>query len=553
MLLAVSWEAKNAAELESALNGTLAEVEYKFKDLPTEQLEEESKNRLRQVGIWSRFHWPFEFPEVFVDKRGFDAFVGNPPFMGGQKISSNLGDGFRDHLVNHLALGTKGSADLCAYFFLRAMDLLRLDGNMGLLATNTLSQGDTRQVGLDQITQHGAVIYRACPSQVWPGNAAVFVSTCHLHKGRWSGTRHIDDLVVTHISSFLDQEERLAHPHRLAANANLSFMGTQVHGTGFLLTGTEAKQIIEFDPQNKEVIRPYLDGATVNKRPDQSADRWVIDFSGMTEEQATQYPWCFDLIAKRAKPQRLALMGRNASGDSRARLWWRFSREVKELYDAVRHRERVLVIARVSRTGAFVFVSPNQVLNDKLIVITIPHYWGFAVLQSTFHVDWCWTYASTLKGDLNYSQTDCFETFPFPIDRESLSPIGGEYHEVRQHLMETRSEGLTRLYNYFHDMHGASPDIQALRDLHVKMDKAVAAAYGWDDLDLSHGFHETKQGTRFTISESARREVLARLLKLNHERYAEEVAQGLHDKKGKPKAAGRKGKKSSSSEEPILF
>ena len=85
------------------------------------------------------------------------------------------------------------------------------------------------------------------------------------------------------------------------------------------------------------------------------------------------------------------------------------------------------------------------------------------------------------------------------------------------------------------------------------MDNAVAAAYGWSDLDLGHGFHETKQGTRFTISESARREVLARLLKLNHERYAEEVAQGLHDKKGKPKATGRKGKKAATSDESLLF
>ena len=81
-------------------------------------------------------------------------------------------------------------------------------------------------------------------------------------------------------------------------------------------------------------------------------------------------------------------------------------------------------------------------------------------------------------------------------------------------------------------------DIQKLRDLHVEMDKAVAAAYGWDDLDLGHGFHETKQGTRFTISESARREVLARLLKLNHERYAEEVKQGLHEKGGGRRVAG---------------
>ena len=73
------------------------------------------------------------------------------------------------------------------------------------------------------------------------------------------------------------------------------------------------------------------------------------------------------------------------------------------------------------------------------------------------------------------------------------------------------------------------------------MDNAVAAAYGWTDLDLGHGFHETKQGVRYTISEPARREVLARLLKLNHERYAEEVKQGLHEKKGKGGAGRVKG------------
>ena len=90
--------------------------------------------------------------------------------------------------------------------------------------------------------------------------------------------------------------------------------------------------------------------------------------------------------------------------------------------------------------------------------------------------------------------------------------------------MLARQEGLTKTYNRFHDPRRNRRDIQKLRELHVEMDNAVAAAYGWTDLDLGHGFHETKQGLRFTISEPARREVLARLLKLNHERYAEEVA-----------------------------
>lgn len=113
--------------------------------------------------------------------------------------------------------------------------------------------------------------------------------------------------------------------------------------------------------------------------------------------------------------------------------------------------------------------------------------------------------------------------------------------------MEARQEGLTKTYNRFHSSDESPLDIQKLRELHVEMDQAVAAAYGWSDLALDHDFYETKQGLRFTISESARREVLQRLLKLNHERFAEEVKQGLHDKKkSKAKKAGtpKKSKKS---------
>ena len=97
--------------------------------------------------------------------------------------------------------------------------------------------------------------------------------------------------------------------------------------------------------------------------------------------------------------------------------------------------------------------------------------------------------------------------------------------------MLAQQQGLTKTYNRFHDQGEASDDIATLRRLHVEMDQAVAAAYGWADLDLGHGFHQTKQGLRYTISEPARQEVLARLLRLNHERYEEEKRLGLHEKK----------------------
>jgi len=103
-------------------------------------------------------------------------------------------------------------------------------------------------------------------------------------------------------------------------------------------------------------------------------------------------------------------------------------------------------------------------------------------------------------------------------------------------MMLSRQEGITKTYNRFHDPQETADDIDYLRDVHVKMDHAVAVAYGWSDLDLGHGFHQTKQGLRFTISEDARRELLGRLLSLNHERYEEEVRQGLHLKGGSGKA-----------------
>ncbi len=108
--------------------------------------------------------------------------------------------------------------------------------------------------------------------------------------------------------------------------------------------------------------------------------------------------------------------------------------------------------------------------------------------------------------------------------------------------MLARQEGLTKTYNRFHDPHEPADDIQQLRELHVEMDNAVAAAYGWGDLDLGHGFHETKQGLRYTISEAARREVLGRLLRLNHERYAAEVAAGPGRRGGRPLKRGGGGK-----------
>ena len=249
-----------------------------------------------------------------------------------------------------------------------------------------------------------------------------------------------------------------------------------------------------------------------------------------------EYEAIWDVALERIKPER---MTKNAKKYPRMVYeWWKHWNNRRELYIAIEGRHKVVVRPRVSNTHAPTFVASDGIISDAVVVFAFDSHGKFAVLQSHFHEIWVRTYASTLKGDTRYSPSDVFQTFPFPLDPTPLESIGEAYHETRREIMLAHWEGLTATYNRFHNPDEAATDVQALRDLHVEMDTQVAAAYGWDDLALEHDYHETAQGLRFTISEAARREVLTRLLKLNHERFAEECRQGLHTtKKGKKACA----------------
>ena len=479
------------------------------------------------------FHWALEFPEVLVERGGFDAVIGNPPFVGGQRLTGSLGEEYREFLVEQIAGGQRGSADLSAYFFLKAVRLLRANGMFGLVATNTISQGDTREVGLDQLCRDGCTLPRAIASQPWPGVASLEVAYVWGRKGAWSGPYVLEDQPTHGISSFLTAPGAVTGtPYRLKANEGKSFQGSIVLGMGFVLTPEEAQQLIAKDPRNKEVLFPYLNGEDLNSRPDQSPSRWVINFFDWPIEKAMEYPDCFRIVEEKVKPERM----RNTFSRNAKENWWLYERSRPELYRAIENMDRMTVFAQTSKTKypALLF-SPNIVFDQKTVVIALGDYLTFALLCSHIHHHWVLAYGSSLRTDAVYTPSDCFETFAFPITHSSvatnLENLGKLYHECRHQIMLSGREGLTRTYNRFHDSAETTASIHKLRNLHITMDQAVAAAYGWTDLDLGHGFHETKQGVRFTISEPARREVLQRLLKLNHERYAEEVRQGLHDKK----------------------
>lgn len=143
-----------------------------------------------------------------------------------------------------------------------------------------------------------------------------------------------------------------------------------------------------------------------------------------------------------------------------------------------------------------------------------------------------------METRIRYTPSDVYETFPKPDLSERMDRAGEELDAYRRPLMLERGLGLTKLYNQVHDPKVSDPAVERLRQIHVEVDEAVSEAYGWNDLDLGHGFHETHQGIRFTIALEAQVEVLDRLLELNHARHDEEVRRGLHSGKGKGRGSG---------------
>lgn len=492
------------------------------------------------------FHWPLEFPEVFRRSNGgFDAIVGNPPFLGGTRISTSMGSAYRDFLAAFVIPEAEGRTDLVAYFFGLAFTLLRSEGNFGLLSTNTISEGDTRQAGLERLLKGSeATIYSAYPSEVWPGKAAVVTTRIHMHKGSWSGFVTLRGERVGYISAFLSEQETWS-PKILKENKGRAFLGSHTLGMGFTLPPSSAEEMIKHDPKNDEVLFGFLNGKDLNTSPSQSPSRWAVCFWDWPIEKAQKYKEPFDWVQTNVFDERVE-KSRQSSYKDIMSMWWLYWRSRPGLYQAIgRGRsfesvpaelpsepmKRVIVLTRHTKTNAFCFVPNNLIYSDALVVIASDSSFDFSVLQSSVHVAYSWKYGSMLKTDLRYTPSDVFETFPFPHvdrdDRNTIADLGERYHQHRSALMVRKKMGLTKLYNSFHDPDFSGAEIQDLREMHQKIDRLVASGYGWSDLDLEYGFHEVDylpegNRTRFTFSENARIEILRRLANLNRERHEAE-------------------------------
>lgn len=482
------------------------------------------------------FHWGVEFPEVFQrEGPGFDAFVGNPPFMWGNRVSRYLGDGYRDWLLT-MHEPANGNSDLVAHFFRQAFGLVRPGGVLGLLATNSIGETDTKSTGLDPILAQGGVIFEADRDTAWSGGANVRVATVFISRGPHPPPYVLDGRVVDGIGADLRPTSGDSEALVLAERRGQSFKGVDFGGTGFVIGDAERRTLLLRAPEEDTVIWPVLNAKQFTNSPTQSPTEFIINFTGMSLAQAERMSHCMAIVTERVKPGRMAAKRR-----SRRERWWLYNETMPGLYAAISGRKRVLVGPVVSKYVTFGFVKPRVVFTNALNVFAFEALAAFALLQSDVHVAWALHHASSLRVDPRYNPTDCFETFPFPhgwAANDPLEDIGHQYYDHRAAIMVANDEGLTKTYNRFHDPEESSPGIIKLRELHEDMDRAVLDAYGWTDIptnceflldyevDDEEGASRRKKPWRYRWPDDVHDEVLTRLLALNAERAAEEQRSG---------------------------
>ena len=228
---------------------------------------------------------------------GFDAFVGNPPFAGKNTISAAHGDGYLDWLKT-IHEESHGNADLVAHFFRRAFDLLRTRGAFGLIATNTIGQGDTRATGLRWICTHGGTIYAATRRKKWPDRRRWSSAWSMSHKGlaspgpyrarRPTGARSSPPTSSTPAGTTTRRSSRptQARAFRVAYVLGMGFTFDDTDTKGVASPIAEMHELIAKDPRNAERIFPYIGGEEVNDSPTHAHHRYVINFGEMSEEEA---------------------------------------------------------------------------------------------------------------------------------------------------------------------------------------------------------------------------------------------------------------------------
>jgi type II restriction/modification system DNA methylase subunit YeeA len=490
-------------------------------------------NERGRAGVGAAYaepHWP-----------AADVIVGNPPFLGGGKIRSELGDAYTDALFKLYGDRIPNFSDLCCYWFEKARAMVA-DGKVkrvGLLATQGIRGGANREV-LRRVKETGDIFWAQSDRNWIQDGVAVHLSMIGFDNGAQK-SRVLDDEIVSKINADLTASVDLTLARPLHENFNIAFQGPSPKAP-FDIDASLARQMLLAPPNlngrpNSDVIRAVISAIDIGQKP---RGMWTIDFGLMSQEEAAFYEQPFEYVKKNVLPIR-----KTRRDDYRGQ-WWQYARPRPEMREALKGKTRYIATQRVSKYRIFIWLQSEVLANDGTIVFAFDDDYSFGVLQSRIHELWARGTGTQLREEesgFRYTPTSTFETFPFPWppgqepsrgkafaqDRQSIgraampdnsintSSLANASPLQREHAIAQAAKELNDLRDNWLNPYKDQPaglDVTLkkrtltnlynenptwLQNAHRKLDEAVFAAYGWPS-DLGDD------------------EILARLLELNLKR-----------------------------------
>jgi len=477
-------------ETEAWLQTEQVEIPLSFNALPLDNLDDNIRCDDALFCPW---------PKV-------QAIIGNPPYQSKNKMQQEFGPAYVRKVRQRYPV-VPGRADYCVYWFRRAHDELPVNGRAGLVGTNTVSQGASREGGLDYIVQSGGTITDAVSSQVWPGESVVHVSIVNWVKGSYRGEKRLSAQLgdskgspwainkVEFIHASLSDSVDVTGAVSLQVNADSQtcYQG-QTHGcAGFLLTLGEAEELLR-DERNSLILFPFLIGRELVSNIGSQPCRYVIDFGSRDLMEAKAFPALFSRLTKTVLPFRQCSAKleaeRNAAvlaKDSRARVnwhhrnflnkWWQLSYPRREMMQQIEGVSRYMACSGVTKRPIFEFIHPSIHPNAKLQVFVLDDDYSFGVLQSGIHWEWFKARCTTLKGDWAYTSETVFDSFPWPQSpsMKQIKEIAAKavyLRGLRRNIMARNRWSLRDLYRTL-EVPGKNP----LKEAHESLNAAVRSAY----------------------------------------------------------------------------
>ncbi len=496
---------------------------------------EGNANRIQSIveiatasGLESRrkpLHWPLAFPEVFMRSRpGFDAIVGNPPFLGNKDWRKTLGPHFS--VQSELILGrTPGKLDLCVLFHRQALRLLRDYGSYGLVATSNIAEGRSVGTGLGEIVKAGEII-SSRKGMVWPGKAAVIIALIIFFKGKYLGLKSADGIICARIGPRLEPEKSGAWTPKKIDSAPFGFLGVD-NGAGltFIISADDI-HYKSLKDESDSLLRPYITGDDITSFALNRVERWALDIGDRSlDEVKRRYPCAYRFLDEVARPTRTAdiLESRPGLFDR----WWQFWRPRTDGYRRIRNQEFVIVYSTVTKYPVGMIAPSTWIYTNQVLLIDLSRQDMLSICLSSFFREWIVRYSGgSLGTTLRLSASESVSKFPLP-EREvrgSATQAARSFNDVAVSWCRDRDTGITGVMNAIHFPGNTEQKIQDLRHWLQEIDAGVATAYGWDDLDLSYSFIEHNSNPaidkcRFEIADGSREELLSRLHNLNRERF----------------------------------